>query len=585
MTPFASRRRLELLSWQGHERLVARLVYAHGWANVRRIGQSGDGGADVVADRSGRKWLFQVKKLQSRVGLETLQDTMAAVQRYEADLGVIVARGGFTNDAAQWARSMSPPLQLWDLARLRQLGEQVPNDPPILRRENWELRPYQVAAVQRIVEEWTANRHGRALVVLATGLGKTVVAAEAIRRIAQQAPQLRAVVLAHTKPLINQLDEALWPFLRADQASVVVSGEEPLSSDEMDEFQFVITTRDFLAARESTGSPSPHCDLVLVDECHHSQAATYAKVLEWLGTRGPSGPFLLGLTATPWRADKQALGPLFGNPITQIDLVRALRGGYLANLDYRLFVDHINWDKLRASRQEAVSIATINERIFSDHWSDAQVDRIHETWAEIKQSGEQPRGIVFCKTVEHAQRMAGRINALGFTRAEAVFASTGGAKMSAIERNVRLWDFHNGRVGILCSIDILNEGVDVPNVNLVAFARVTHSRQIFIQQLGRGLRVAPGKDKLIVLDFVTDVRRIKALLDLEHGLDGPELDGHDPPSIGSRHSVVFMRHDHRDDAAKAFLDLWLGDTAELEEAGEDASILRFPPSDMVPDGR
>lgn len=580
---FAAGPTVDSLSWQGHERLVARLVFAHGWTNVRRIGQSGDGGADVIADRSGRKWLFQVKKLQSKVALETLQGTMEAIRSYEADLGVVVARGGFTKEAAAWAQSMRPPLQLWDRDRLRKLGGQLPLSPPILRHGDWKLRPYQEAAVQRIVEEWATNRSGRGLVVLATGLGKTVVAAEAIRRMSLREPDLRAIVIAHTKPLVNQLDEALWPFLRADQASVVVSGEEPLSSDEMEQFQCVIATRDFLAARRAAGAPAPTCDLVLVDECHHTQAATYSDVLSWVGTGSPQGPFLLGLTATPWRADKQALGPLFGDPITQIDLVRALREGYLANLDYRLFVDQINWDQLRGTQQELASIEAINARTFSDHWSDAQVDRIQEAWGEIRQTGEQPRGIVFCKTVEHARRMAGRINALGFTRAEAIFASTGSARMSAVERNARLWDFHNGRIGILCSIDILNEGVDVPSVNLVAFARVTHSRQIFIQQLGRGLRVAPGKNKLIVLDFVTDIRRIKALLDLERGLGQSEAVPNDP--VGdSRHSVVFMRQDHRDDAAKTFLDLWLGDTAELEEAGEDASVLRFPPPSKVPHG-
>ena len=87
--------------------------------------------------------------------------------------------------------------------------------------------------------------------------------------------------------------------------------------------------------------------------------------------------------------------------------------------------------------------------------------------------------------------------------------------MNPVERNRLLWDFADGRIGILCAMDVLNEGVDVPDVNLVVFQRVTHSRRIFVQQLGRGLRLAEGKDKVIVLDFVSDVRRFAAGLELQ----------------------------------------------------------------------
>ena len=585
MSSFAEEPYLSLLTWQGHERLVARLALAAGWTNVYRVGQSGDGGADVVADRGPRKWLFQVKKRRQPVNTSTLQETAQAVRRYQADIGVVVSRGGFTADAERWAKTQTPPLQLWGPEKLRRTAAQrltgEHTDPPVTRWEGWELHRYQETAAHRIVEEWTADRHGRALVVLATGLGKTVVAAEAIRRISVLAPELRVLIIAHTKPLVNQLDEALWPFLRSDQASVVLTGDEQLAATDLERFQVVAATQQSLAARQANGEPAPAFDLVLVDECHHSQACTYASVLQWLGASDPDGPFLLGLTATPWRSDQQALGPLFGDPITQIDLVRALRSGYLANLDYRFFVDQVDWEQLRASQQEKATIEVINQRTFSDRWSDAVIDRIHEAWDELKQAGQEPRGIVFCKTVDHARRIAGRINALGFTRAEAIFSSTGSARMSAVERNSRLWDFRGGRLGILCAIDVLNEGIDVPSVNLVVFARVTHSRQIFIQQLGRGLRFAPGK-KLIALDFVTDVRRAKAILDLDRGLANRNPIGGRGSSPNS--TVVFMKHDHRDDAAKVFLEHWLGDTEDLEDAGEDASLLRFPdPAHLPPD--
>ena len=140
-----------------------------------------------------------------------------------------------------------------------------------------------------------------------------------------------------------------------------------------------------------------------------------------------------------------------------------------------------------------------------------------------------------------------------------------------------LWDFNDGRIGILCSIDILNEGVDVPDVNLVVFQRVTHSRRIFTQQLGRGLRLAKNKEKVIVLDFVTDVRRFAAGLQLDRALSesrGPRPGS--PVLVKLNSKVSFMRASDPDDSGKEFLREWLKDLDEIEDAGEDVSILTFP---------
>jgi ERCC4-related helicase len=169
--------------------------------------------------------------------------------------------------------------------------------------------------------------------------------------------------------------------------------------------------------------------------------------------------------------------------------------------------------------------------------------------------------------------MRDRINGLGFARAEALYAGSPGApKLSHSQRSRILADFHDGQVGILCAVDLLNEGIDLPDVNIVVFQRVTHSRRIFIQQLGRGLRLASGKEKVIVLDFVSDIRRFAAGLDLQNRLqDGPQY-----VTIGS--AVRFMNVNGEDKRAESFLREWLEDVAAVEMAGEDEHILKFPPS-------
>jgi len=108
---------------------------------------------------------------------------------------------------------------------------------------------------------------------------------------------------------------------------------------------------------------------------------------------------------------------------------------------------------------------------------------------------------------------------LGFCNAEAIYSQTiGGKSLQGWERNRILADFHDGVINALCVVDILNEGVDIPDVNVIVFQRVTHSRRIFIQQLGRGLRLSSEKEKVVVLDFVSDVRRFAAGINLKNQL-------------------------------------------------------------------
>lgn len=156
--------------------------------------------------------------------------------------------------------------------------------------------------------------------------------------------------------------------------------------------------------------------------------------------------------------------------------------------------------------------------------------------------------------------------------------------MTPVERNRLLWDFADGRVGILCAVDMLNEGVDVPDVNLIVFQRVTHSRRIFVQQLGRGLRIAPGKDRVIVLDFVNDIRRFAAGLELQRQLDEGQRHRPRTARIDLPSRVEFRRANAPDEDGATFLREWLGDLDEVEEAGEDVSVLRFPPIDQMPGG-
>ena len=133
-------------------------------------------------------------------------------------------------------------------------------------------------------------------------------------------------------------------------------------------------------------------------------------------------------------------------------------------------------------------------------------------------------------------------------------------------------DFSDGLINVICAVDVFNEGIDVPDVNIIVFQRVTHSRRIFIQQLGRGLRISNDKNKVIVLDFVSDIRRFAAGIDLKDRLSSRESKRVDIPN-----KVTFRKVGGEDPKTEMFLREWLDDIASIEDANEDASILKYPP--------
>ena len=251
-------------------------------------------------------------------------------------------------------------------------------------------------------------------------------------------------------------------------------------------------------------------------------------------------------------------------------MVYGMQHGFLTNVDYRMYTDNINWDSLQSFDGRLFSPKQINRTLFINQWDDAVVTELQKTWPEQ----QNPRAIVFCGTIDHAIKMRDRINALGFCNAAAIFSGSKDTpeEQSFYERNRLMCDFSEGLVNVICTVDVFNEGIDVPDVNIIVFQRVTHSRRIFIQQLGRGLRISDDKDKVIVLDFVSDIRRFAAGIDLKDRLNSRTSTRVDIPN-----KVTFRKVGGEDPQTERFLREWLDDVASIENANEDSSILKFPP--------
>jgi len=573
---FSSQQQIVRDTWQAFERNLCRLLTYEGFSNVRLVGQTGDHGADVTASKAGKRWLFQAKHWKKPVGMAVAQETISAAYEYHASVPVIVSANGFEASVKSYQQTMMTqgvPLQLWDANMLVRKAQRLPNTYTNKRTP----RPYQETAISEVVSAYIAKDTNKALVVMATGLGKTFVAAESIRRI-RSIKKAKVLVCAHTNDLVYQLEKAFWPFLTPNETTKIWNSYEHPSYEDMQNSDFVFACVDSVASWIEHGKELPFFDILLVDECHHVGSSMYNTVFEELRAGSPSGAFALGLTATPWRPDEVDIQSFFGPPRVSIDTVMGLKNGFLTNVDYRMFTDNINWDALQDIDGKSFSPRQINRTLFINEWDDAVVYSLKKAWSEQV----RPRAIVFCGTIDHALTMKQKINALGFCKAEAIYSGSPGEgypSMSQYDRNRVLSDFAEGLVNVVCAVDIFNEGIDVPDVNILVFQRVTHSRRIFIQQLGRGLRIAEDKDKVIVLDFVSDIRRFAAGLSFKDKL----MNNDGTTRISLPHKVTFMRLGEEDEGAESFLREWLDDVVAIEDAGEDASVLKFPP--RIPGGK
>ena len=559
------------MTWQAFERNLCRLLTYEGYDNVRLVGQTGDHGADVTGNKAGKKWLFQAKHWKKPVGLDVAQETINAVYEYKADIPVIVSSNGFDAAVKSYQSTLLArkiPLQLWDSNTLVSRTKRLPDK----TYNTKEPRDYQSPAIDEIVNAYFAGDGNRALVVMATGLGKTFVAAESVRRIRANNP-CKVLVCAHTNDLVYQLEKAFWPFLKPSEKTLIWNSYERPTAEMLDGADMTFACVDSVSGWIEAGKELPDYGILLVDECHHVGSSMYDRVFDALSAGKPGGSFALGLTATPWRPDETDLTQYFGEPRVTIDMVTGLNKGFLANVDYRMYTDNINWDALQNVQGHSFSPKQINRTLFINQWDDSVVYTLRDAWSEQP----NPRAIVFCGTIEHALIMRDKINTLGFCKAEAIYSGNAGNEyepLSQYKRNRILSDFSDGTVNVVCVVDIFNEGIDVPDVNILVFQRVTHSRRIFIQQLGRGLRISEGKDKDIVLDFVSDIRRFAAGIALKDAVTPHDTQ---PVRIDIPNKVTFMKVGGEDPESESFLRQWLDDVAAIEDSDEDASVLRFPP--------
>ncbi|MEU0068533.1 DEAD/DEAH box helicase family protein [Streptomyces sp. NPDC006332] len=530
-------------------RQVERLLLHLGFTDVFNVDGANDQGGDIVATRRGKRWVFQSKwKKQGAVAPSAIDEVVNAKAFYGADKMAVVTNSRFGPSSFERRADLDRlgiRVELWSGQELSDLYHNSSLARESLPRR--ELRPYQEAAFENVLESLEAT--DRALLILATGLGKTVVGGEVIAQHVRRFPEAKVLVVAPTRDLVEQLERALWHHVPKTVRTQLLTG-----LDRPDDLRGI--TCATVASALSYVRAGYRPQLVMADEAHHvAEDGQFAELLQRL-----KASVQFGATATPWRGDRFDIRDRFGEPSYTLGISDGMRLGYLAEVKYRLFADNVNWDFVREASQHSYAIRDLNSRLFLPQRDEAIRDQLIATWSKVR----DPRAVVFCRTIEHCERMAELLNQVPQWRgAQAMHAGLGKR-----DRQLRLMKFRHGEVPIIAAVDILNEGVDVPDVNILCFARVTHSRRIFVQQLGRGLRLREGKTHVEVLDFVSDIRRVAAVMSLRDKVAPGETETlYLPPNETS-----FEFDDKR---VEGLMREWINDAASLETELDEAK-LQFP---------
>lgn len=337
------------------------------------------------------------------------------------------------------------------------------------------LRNYQETCVQRVLSAYHDQPHGgSALVVLPTGGGKTLVFAEIARRLG-----LTTLIIAHREELLRQAAEKFHMIDPTAIIGQVGAGRHEWGAPVTVASIQTISRPEHLKALQRFGY-----QLVIIDECHHSAADGYLSALKVL-----PDAFIVGVTATPDRLDRQNIESIFGEPVFSAGIVDMVEQGYLCDLRAIAVKTSTSLDGLHTQAgdfkqdelEEVIDTAERNERVVRAYLEHAK--------------GRQ--ALCFAVTVAHAQHLAET-----FIEADVRAAMVCGETPPEERRRI-LHDYEQGAIEVLCNVGVLTEGYDAPQTSCIILARPTQSRALFVQCVGRGTRLAPGKRDCIILD-ITD---------------------------------------------------------------------------------
>ena len=333
----------------------------------------------------------------------------------------------------------------------------------------------QQEALEALAKLQQNNKH-KALLISATGTGKTYLSAFAVKK----ANPKRLLFLAHREQILKQACKTFAKIIPDIQYGILSANHKDFHKP------YLFATINMLSKEENLTQFTPtHFDCIIIDETHRAGASSYLKILNYFQPQ-----FLLGMTATPERTDGFDIYQLFNHNIAyEIRLNQAMQENLLCPFHYFGITD------ITVDNQE------INDKSsFNDLTTDARVTHIINQSQYYGFSGERLRGLIFCSQIEEAQILSQKFNERGFN----TIALSGKDSQETRTNAIHKLEQKERSTGLdyIFTVDIMNEGIDIPAINQIIMLRPTKSAIIFVQQLGRGLRKYPQKDYVVILDFI-----------------------------------------------------------------------------------
>ncbi|MDO8727618.1 MAG: DEAD/DEAH box helicase [Candidatus Methanoperedens sp.] len=349
--------------------------------------------------------------------------------------------------------------------------------------------PFQQEILEKLEVERTIHLRNKNLLVAATGTGKTIISAFDFKNYRRKNPNAKFLFVAHRKEILIQARTMFAGVLRENNfGELWVDGEEPSNYEAI--FASVQTLKNRIGQLQLT---EKYYDFIIIDEVHHIAANSYRPILDKFKPE-----ILLGLTATPERNDNENILDDFCNTIAaEIRLPEALNRKLLCPFQYFGITDSV--DLSNATWQKGKYLPSELSRLYTQN--DIRVGEIIQKCKSYLRDFEDVRAIGFCITKDHASYMAEKFVLAGL-KADFIISGNG---RDDLRESIKS-KFQKKEINYLFVVDIYNEGVDIPEIDTVLFLRPTESLTVFLQQLGRGLRLAENKECLTVLDFVGNAR-------------------------------------------------------------------------------
>lgn len=354
----------------------------------------------------------------------------------------------------------------------------------------FDIKPYTYQ--KEILENLEAERkifgRYRNLVVAATGVGKTVISAFDYKRFRDENPRARLLFVAHREEILKKSRDTFRYICKdLNFGELLVGNNKPESIENL-----FVSIQSLNSSKLIKRTSPDFYDYIVIDEVHHGAAQSYKKLLEYYKPK-----VLLGLTATPERMDGEDITRFFDKKMAyELRLPEAIDNKLLCPFQYFGVSDFVDLSDLKWTRGGYEVSELENVYVFDTEKAKRRAQDIIKNTIKYVDDIENVKALGFCVSIKHAEFMANEFNNAGIPSIALTGNSTDEIRKNAAK------NLTDGNIKVIFTVDLFNEGVDIPQINTILFLRPTESLTIFLQQLGRGLRIADGKECLTVLDFI-----------------------------------------------------------------------------------